>query len=348
MPSAPLRPSPHKEAILQAVYEDNRGLGPRPARPPRRAAPQPARRRWGAAGLAGLLAVVAVAVAWGVGVTRMPPASAGPVSTDVPEPIGQVFPAPEGFIVGPEPDVRSAGGEAGMADLLNLQVRTIVIDPGHGGRDPGAVGPGRLEEKAVALDVAHRLRARLARHGALDVLLTRDGDDAISNEDRVTFANGAGADLFVSIHVNALPDTALAPVETYFFAVEADEAARALARAENAGSTFSVAEFNAVLRRAGTAVKLEESRALAESVQQALLQERAIRHRAAPDWGAKPAPFTVLLHTEAPAILAEITALSNPTEEARLRTPAYRDAIAAALESGILAYLRLPSPSLDD
>ncbi|MDX1418584.1 MAG: N-acetylmuramoyl-L-alanine amidase [Rubricoccaceae bacterium] len=235
---------------------------------------------------------------------------------------------------------------AGVAEVLDLQVRTIVIDPGHGGRDPGAIGRGRLQEKEVALDVARRLRDRLARDGDLHVLLTREADEAVSLEERVAFANDAEADLFVSIHVNALPDTALAPVETYFFGVDATEQARALAHAENSGSSFSVAEFNAALRRAATAVKLQESRALAEAVQASLVEERAIVPRSRLDWGAKAAPFNVLLYTEAPAVLAEITALSNPSEESRLRTPAYREAVATALERGILTYLRLsPTPT---
>jgi N-acetylmuramoyl-L-alanine amidase len=193
--------------------------------------------------------------------------------------------------------------------------------------------------------VAQRLRDRLERHGAFDVLLTREGDEAVALDDRVAFANRAGADLFVSVHVNALADPALAPVETYYFGVEADSAALALAREANQGSTFSVADFNASLRRAGTAVKLQESQALARTVQQALVETRPEDRRQWADEGAKPAPFVVLLHTEAPAVLAEITALSNPAEEARLRTPSYRDAIAAALEAGVLAYLQRPVPT---
>ena len=259
--------------------------------------------------------------------------SGAPDSGDVAA-VAEAFPAPE-----PPPPL---GPDAGVAELLNLQVRTIVIDPGHGGRDPGAVGPGGLAEKDVTLDVARRLRDRLDRHGAFEVLLTRDGDRAVALDERVAFANRAGADLYVSVHVNALADPALAPVETYYFGVEADPAARALARAANEGSTFSVADFNAALRRAGTAVKLQESQALARAVQDALVETRPEGRRRWADGGARPAPFVVLLHTDAPAALAEITALSNPAEEARLRTAGTRDRIAAALEAGVLTYLRPP------
>ena len=329
MPPAPSRRPPGKQALFQEIYEDNRATAagtPAPRR--RRPAPAPTRagRPWTA--LAGGAAVaLAVAGAWALSQTAAAPPDAVPVVEAAAPPAGPP-PAP--------------GGE-GMAGVLGLQVRTIVIDPGHGGYDPGAVGPGRLEEKDVTLDVARRLRDRLASSGAYRVLLTRDDDRAVSLGDRVAFANESGADLYVSVHVNALPDPSLAPVETYYFGVEADSAARALARAGNAGSPFSVAEFNAAVRRAGMTVKLQESRALAQDVQRALVAGGAVRERA--DWGAKPAPFAVLLHTEAPAILAEITALSHPAEEARLRTAAYRDAIAAALEAGVLTYLQGSPPT---
>ncbi len=336
MPQAPLRPPPRKQAILQAVYEQNRAAATGRPTAPRRPRPAPAsvpKRKGPTTLVAGVAALALLAASWGVVRTARPSATVAPPPAALePLPPLEALPPTSG---------------ADVAELMDLQVRTIVLDPGHGGRDPGAVGPGRLEEKAVTLDVARRLRDRLARHDGLDVLLTRDGDAAMGLKERVAFANDAGADLFVSVHVNALPDTTLAPVETFYFGVEAGATARVLAHAENEGGSFSVSEFNVALRRAGTAVKLQESRGLAGAVQRALLDERAIRRRAASDWGAKPAPFAVLLHTEAPAILAEITALSNPTEEARLRTAAYRDAIAAALETGVLAYLRRPSLPAD-
>ena len=332
MQAPPPRP-PGKQAILREVYETNRaaaaGTPPRPRRRP------PAPERGGRRGPWALVAAVVVATvgalagAWAL--TRPDP---------TPPPVAEAAPPPAADPDAPEP-APGLGG-AGMAGVMGLQVRTIVVDPGHGGRDPGAVGPGGLQEKDVTLDVARRLRDRLARAGDYRVLLTRDDDRAVPLADRVAFANGAGADLYVSVHVNALPDPSLAPVETYFFGVEADSAARALARAGNAGGGFSVAEFNAAVRRAGMTVKLQESRALAGAVQRALVAGGAVSGRA--DWGAKPAPFAVLLHTEAPAILAEITALSHPAEEGRLRTAGRREAIAAALERGVLAYLQGSPP----
>ncbi len=333
MPQAPPRRPPGKQSILEAVYEDNRTVSEGPHRPRRRPpsrpeAPRPSGRRWLPFGLV-LLAVVAAGV-WAL----LRPAPAAPaIAREASGPDFDLAPAP-----------RPLPTDADVADVMNLQVRTIVVDPGHGGHDPGAIGPDRLQEKWVTLDVARRLTDRLRQHGAFHVVMTREDDRAVSLGDRVALANDAGADLYVSIHVNALPDPSVAPVETYYFGADADASARQLAHAENAGSTFSVADFNASLRRAGTAVKLQESRELAETVQRALVERDDLGLDRA-DWGAKPAPFAVLLHTEAPAILAEITALSNPAEEARLRTPAARDAIAAALEAGVLTYLGRPLPS---
>lgn len=349
MPQAPPRRPPRRQEILQAVYEDNRAGGrpPEPRRSARAAAPT-ARRgpRWLALGL--LAAAVVGLGTWGVLQMADPPVGPEPPAVASNAPVDNLDALGSGPVgSASRPPAGPAGADAGVADLLNLQVRTIVIDPGHGGEDPGAVGPNRLLEKSVTLDVARRLRDRLAAHGTFRVLLTRDGDETVGLGERVAFANEAGADLYVSVHVNALADPAHAPVETYYFGVEADSAARALAREANRGSAFSVADFNAAIRRAGTAVKLQESQKLARTVQRALVDQRALAVRRWVDGGAKPAPFAVLLHTEAPAVLAEITALSNPAEEARLRTPAHRDAIAAALEAGVLAYLRRPLPPAD-
>ena len=330
--------SPGKQAILREVYETNRdaasGAPRRPRRRPTTPEPGPRRppRALGAAAVTAL--AVVLAVAWARWPEPAPPRPDRATAEAGPETAPEAAPPPAPGL-----------GGAGVAGVMGLQVRTIVVDPGHGGRDPGAVGPGGLQEKDVTLDVARRLRDRLAAAGDYRVLLTRADDRAVSLADRVAFANDAGADLYVSVHVNALPDPSLAPVETYFFGVEADPAARALARAGNAGGGFSVAQFNEAVRRAGMTVKLQESRALAGAVQAALVEGGAVSARA--DWGAKPAPFAVLLHTEAPAILAEITALSHPAEEGRLRTAERRGAIAAALERGVLAYLRGSSPPPD-
>ncbi len=247
---------------------------------------------------------------------------------------------------GPRFDVPDPG-VLPIAELFNLQVNTIVIDPGHGGRDPGALGPAGGREKDVTLDVALRLRDRLVRRHGARVLLTRETDTEVPLGERVAFANEHGADLFVSVHVNSIPDAAVAPLETYYFGLQADDTTLRLAHGENAAADYSVAEFNALLQRAGNTVKFQESKELAVAVQQSLVETVRRTNAAASDWGVKAGPFVVLLGVEAPAILAEVAAISNPDEEARLDTDAHRERLARSLEEGIAAYLqdRPPPPA---
>ena len=226
-----------------------------------------------------------------------------------------------------------------VADLFNLRVSTIVIDPGHGGRDPGASGAEGTQEKEITLDLARRLRKRLLEHEGYRIVMTRDDDIAVPLGDRVDFANDHDADLFVSIHINWLPDKTVAPLETYYFGMRADATALQLAHGENSTSEYSVAEFNEMLQRAGNTVKFQESRNLAEAVQGSLLSTVREANSGVSDWGVKAGPFVVLLGVESPAILAEVAALSNPDEESRLNTDAHREALARALEEGIIAYL---------
>lgn len=226
-----------------------------------------------------------------------------------------------------------------VADLLNLQVNTIVIDPGHGGRDPGALGAEGTREKDITLDLALRLRDRLATRQGYRILMTRQADEAVALSERVDLANEVGADLFVSLHVNWIPDAAVAPLETYYFGMEADASTLQLAHGENSTSAYSVAEFNRMLQRTGNTVKFQESRELAEAIQQSLLSTVRQTNERVRDWGVKAGPFVVLLGVEAPAVLAEVAALSNPDDESRLNTDAHREALARALEEGIVAYL---------
>lgn len=234
-----------------------------------------------------------------------------------------------------------------IAELFNLQVNTIVIDPGHGGRDPGTLGATGMREKDITLDVALRLRDRLERHEGYRILLTRETDEAVALGDRVAFANDRGADLFVSLHVNWIPDASVAPLETYYFGLRADDATLQLAHGENAVSDYSVAEFNTMLQRAGNTVKFQESKELAVAVQHSLVRSAGETNAAASDWGVKAGPFVVLLGVESPAILAEMAAISNPDEEARLGTAAHRETLARSLEEGLIAYLqqRLLTPT---
>lgn len=243
----------------------------------------------------------------------------------------------------PGVDIISEGNIA-LVDLFGLQVKTIVLDPGHGGVDGGTVGVLGTKEKDITLDVVKRLKRRLERRHGYRVLLTREGDTKVSLRDRVAFANERGADLFVSVHVNYLPSEPLNVIETYYFGSQADEASLRLAEKENRDSEYSVAEFNEMLQKIGTAVKLQESKKLAASIQKTLYRNMQRIDRSVSDWGVKTAPFVVLLGVEAPSVLAEIACLSNRAEEEKLNTNEHRELLAMSLEEGIVSYLK-QSPS---
>lgn len=343
----PSRPS-DKRDILQAVYEDNLRVAdpvprPRPRRVRRTDAglppPPPTVSRRFASAVIGLAVLGVVLVGVIVQGLQVGSAQPGPA----PSPTRSLGPA-----IGPMLGQDLAGarfpverpGDLDIADIFNLQVNTIVLDPGHGGRDPGTLGATGMREKDITLDVALRLRDRLQQRDGYRILLTRETDKAVALDDRVKYANEHGADLFVSLHVNWIPDTRVAPLETYYFGLRTDDATLQLAHGENAAADYSVAEFNTMLQRAGNTVKFQESKELAVAVQHSLVQSVGETNAAASDWGVKAGPFVVLLGVEAPAILAEMAAISNPDEEARLATVAHREILAQSLEEGIIAYLQ--------
>ncbi|MFT4604100.1 MAG: N-acetylmuramoyl-L-alanine amidase [Rhodothermales bacterium] len=248
--------------------------------------------------------------------------------------------------VGPDPDAgldpdqfrEMLKGSTPVAALFDLQVRTIVLDAGHGGVDPGAIGLKDVREKDVTLDVARRLQRRLEQRG-YTVLMTRDDDETVSLRDRVEFANRQPTDLFVSIHANSFPDAPVNALETYYFGANTERTLLRLAEAENQGSDYTLADFNDMIRRLSSTVKLQESRRLATAVQRSLVSNTRIEAPNVQDWGVKAGPFVVLLGSDAPSILAEISVLSNAAQAGRLQTEAHREQLAAFLEEGVLNYL---------
>lgn len=248
--------------------------------------------------------------------------------------------------VGPEADAgldpdqfrEMLKGSTPLAALFDLQVRTIVLDAGHGGEDPGAIGLEDVWEKDVTLDVARRLRRRLQQRG-YTVLMTRDGDETVSLRERVEFANRQPTDLFVSIHANSFPDAPVNALETYYFGANTERTLLRLAEAENQGSDYTLADFNDMIRRLSSTVKLQESRRLATAVQRSLVSNTRLIAPNVQDWGVKAGPFVVLLGSDAPSILAEISVLSNAAQANRLQTEAHREQLAAFLEEGVLNYL---------
>jgi N-acetylmuramoyl-L-alanine amidase len=236
----------------------------------------------------------------------------------------------------PAPAATSAALPAPRAidpSLFRLAVRKIVIDPGHGGGDPGAMTQG-LEEKTITLDVAERLRA-LLKDAPVSVVLTRTEDRALSLERRVEIANAENADLFLSIHINSMAIPDRVGIETFYLGGTSDPATARFARAENAGSGYSLADFRTLLEGVYVGVRQDESRRFARTLQAAYFGALREVNDRVQDRGVKTAPLVVLVGTHMPAVLAEISCISNAEEARRLATAEYRSALARALYAGI-------------
>jgi N-acetylmuramoyl-L-alanine amidase len=222
--------------------------------------------------------------------------------------------------------------------VFRLGVRTIVLDPGHGGADPGSMNAIGVAEKDVTLDVALRLR-QLLDEAAFKVEMTRDTDRAMSLKERALFANQRRGDLFVSIHVNALPDVPdRRVVETYYVGAAANPAIEKLAGAENRESGYALSDFRRLLEGVFTDVRQEESRRFAQALQAGLYAGLKKADVGLESRGVKAAPFVVLVATEMPGVLAEVSCISNKEEAARLKDPLHRQSIARALFAGVSAY----------
>ncbi|HET8644551.1 MAG TPA: N-acetylmuramoyl-L-alanine amidase [Vicinamibacteria bacterium] len=240
----------------------------------------------------------------------------------------------------PEPPAVNRAGSYSLARQLGLGARRIVIDAGHGGHDPGTIGPGGLQEKELVLDVALRL-ARLVRDeiGA-DVLLTRPGDVFIPLEERTAIANSKGADLFLSIHANASRDSRSRGVETYFLNFAADPHAESVAARENAISAGTLKDLQSLVKAITLNSKIDESRDFAASVQEEIVASLRRRDPGVPDRGVRTAPFYVLIGANMPSVLAEIAFLSHPSDEKQLREGDHRQRIAEGLLAGVRSYLQ--------
>jgi N-acetylmuramoyl-L-alanine amidase len=232
-------------------------------------------------------------------------------------------------------------GRRSLARVLGLKVRTIVIDPGHGGHDTGTIGPHGLEEKDVCLDVALRLgRIIEQRLPGAQVIYTRKTDAFVSLQERTAIANQAHADLFISIHANSSPDSQARGVETYYLNFATSPEAIAVAARENATSEETENDLPDLLKKIARNDKIEESKELAGDVQESLSERLELVSRNERNRGVKKAPFVVLIGANMPSVLAEISFLSNPVDERMLRKPVQRQRIALGLYRGIAAYLK--------
>lgn len=250
------------------------------------------------------------------------PASAGALLDEAPAP---VTPA------------STSRGDFSLARQLGLGVSRIVIDPGHGGHDPGAQANG-VDESELVLDVARRLEALLSAEKAFDVVLTRRTDEFIPLEERTAIANRAAADMFISIHANSSPQPATRGIETYFLDFAANPQAEAVAARENASSAKTMRLLPELVKAITLNNKLDESRELARAVQTSLVRRIAGPNRAIKDLGVKRAPFVVLIGAQMPSVLAEISFLTNRSDAGLLKQATYRQRIAQALFDAVQKY----------
>lgn len=224
-----------------------------------------------------------------------------------------------------------------LAQQLGLGVRKIVIDPGHGGKDPGAMAFG-LKEKDIVLTIAKKLAKVLKATHQYDVVLTRTKDVYLSLEERTAIANTNKCDLFISIHINAHADKNSGGIETYFLNLATDAGAMRVAALENATSTHSIGELQDILTSLMRNSKIDESTRLARFVHTTLISGLKSKYNIR-DLGVKQAPFYVLIGAEMPAILAELSFITNPAESKLLQTEQYQDNIADQIASGIVNYI---------
>lgn len=225
-------------------------------------------------------------------------------------------------------------------------IRRIVIDPGHGGHDTGTISSNGMREKDLVLDVARRLRGYIKHnYPDVEVILTRDGDRFVALEERTAIANSRRADLFISIHANASQSRAASGVETYFVspdrvpAEDLQTAARENATLASAKAAERAQPVVASVTTMGN--RVAESRELARYIQSGLVRGIGAQSpRTAANRGVKHAPFVVLLGASMPSVLAEVSFLSNPKDEALLQTVEFRERVAASLYAGLNAYLK--------
>jgi N-acetylmuramoyl-L-alanine amidase len=247
-----------------------------------------------------------------------------------------IYPAEENSVNPPEPTETGYS----IARQLGLGIQRIVLDPGHGGKDPGCIGRKGLLEKEVVLDVSERLRELLASRLDLDVVMTRESDIFIPVENRPVVANQKKADLFISIHANSNPSKNHTGIETFFLNFSLDPSVNAIAARENATSTKNLGEMKDIITKIAQNSKIAESKELAEKVQTELVSHLSRSFSDIRSLGVKGGPFWVLIGGDMPSVLVEISHLSNLKEENRLSTAKYRQNIAEGIYQGIQKYIQ--------
>ncbi len=217
-------------------------------------------------------------------------------------------------------------------------LRRIVVDAGHGGKDPGAVGPSGVYEKTVTLKLAKMLAKELTRLLGCEVILTRSADVYLPLEERTAIANKVGADLFISLHANANKSRKPYGIETYYLNFSKNDKAAAVAARENGTSLKQVSDLELILFDLMANSKINESSRLATEIQKTLVQQISKKYSHVKDLGVRQGPFYVLLGATMPSVLVETAFLSNPREEKRLASSAYQKSAAKAIAMAIKKY----------
>lgn len=252
-----------------------------------------------------------------------------------PTPAVQVVSVP----IAPRPKMEAVEDEAPL----------VMIDPGHGGKDNGAKGKNGLMEKDINLDISKRVKNILEEQYKYRVLLTRESDEFVALDDRGKMANDHGADLFVSVHVNAAKRKTAKGIETYYLGRGSSEQARETASREN-GDVFHAVESNKdlqyILADMISTKKINYSSYAAAKIQDHLYRSMSKRYSDVKNLGVKEGPFFVLHHTNMPSILVEVGFITNAQEEERLRSSSYLNKLAASIAQGIHDYLTSPRPTI--
>ncbi len=235
--------------------------------------------------------------------------------------------------------VKKPAKDLSLARQLGLSVRRVVIDPGHGGKDPGCFFKGGAKEKDIVLNLAKILAEKLEQQLGLEAILTRNRDIFLSLEKRTAFANVKKADLFVSLHINAHKLRGVHGLETYFLNMATDEQAVMVAARENATSEKHISDLQNILNDLMLNTKINESSRLAHEVQKGMVSRIKTGYKRVKSLGVKQAPFYVLIGAEMPAILVETGFITNPTERKRLLSRKYLEKLSDGIVAGIGAYI---------
>ena len=232
-----------------------------------------------------------------------------------------------------------------LARQLGLSVKTIVIDPGHGGKDPGCYINKAIQEKDIVLKLAKKLKGIIEARLGCDVFLTRNEDVFLPLDERTAFANVKKADVFISLHVNSHKQGEIFGLETYFLNMATDERAVMLAAKENATSEKNISDLQSILNSLMLNTKISESSKLSYKIQDGIMSGINKNYKTSKSLGVKQAPFYVLIGAEMPAILIETGFISNTIERKRLQSDKYHEILANGIVEGIESYINSIKPA---